>query len=133
MKAQLSDFVGGFATEDDTMKAIRDTYNSTGYVMDTHTAVASHVCRAYKESSGDHTKTLVASTASPYKFVKSVMTAIDGKYDSMDEFALIDELEKASQTDVPHAIEEIRNAQILHTRECDADQMKATVKDILGI
>ncbi len=133
MKAQLSDFEGGFATEEDTRAAIRDTYNSTGYVMDPHTAVASHVCRAYRESSGDHTKTLVASTASPYKFVKSVMTAIDGKYESKDEFALIDELEKLSGTPVPHAIEELQNAQILHTRECDTDQMKETVKEILGI
>ncbi len=133
MKAQLSDFVGGYATEEETRAAIRDIYNSTGYVMDTHTAVASHVCQAYKKSSGDHTKTVVASTASPYKFIKSVMTSIDSKYDSMDEFALIDELEKVSGTPAPHAIEEIRNAQILHTKECDADQMKETVKEILGI
>ncbi len=133
MKGQLSDFVGGYATEEETMAAIRDIYNSTGYVMDTHTAVASHVCRAYRENSEDHTKTLVASTASPYKFVKSVMTAIDGKYDSMDEFALIDELEKVSRTAIPHAIEEIRNAQVLHTRECDPAQMKDTVKEILGV
>lgn len=133
MKKQLSDFVGGYATEEETMAAIRDTYNSTGYVMDTHTAVASHVCRAYRENSGDHKKALVASTASPYKFVKTVMSAIDRKYESMDEFDLVDELEKISHTAVPNAIEEIRNAQILHTRECDADKMKETVKDILGI
>lgn len=133
MKEQLSDFVGGYATEEETMAAIRDTYNSTGYVMDTHTAVASHVCRAYRRNSGDDRKALVASTASPYKFVKSVMTAIDGKYESMDEFDLIDELEKVSRTPVPNAIEEIRDAEILHTRECDADKMKETVKGILGI
>ena len=133
MKKQLSDFAGGYATEEETMAAIRDTYNSTGYVMDTHTAVASHVCRAYRENSGDHKKALVASTASPYKFVKTVMSAIDRKYESMDEFDLVDELEKISHTAVPNAIKEIRNAQILHTRECDADKMKETVKDILGI
>ena len=115
------------------MAAIRNTYNSTGYVMDTHTAVASHVCRAYREDSGDHKKAVVASTASPYKFVKSVMSAIDGKYEAMDEFDLIDELEKVSRTAVPNAIKEIRNAQILHTRECDADKMKETVKEILDI
>ncbi len=133
MKEQLSDFVGGFATEEETKAAIRDTYNSTGYVMDTHTAVASHVCRTYRESGSDNKKALIASTASPYKFVKSVMGAIDGKYESMDEFKLIDELEKVSRTQVPNAIEEIRNAEILHTRECDADQMKETVKEILDI
>ncbi len=133
MKEKLSDFAGGYATEEETMAAIRDTYQSTGYVMDPHTAVAAHVCRAYRKDSGDQRKQLIASTASPYKFVKSVMTAIDEKYGSMEEFALIDELEKASGTTVPHAIEEIRSAQILHTRECDADKMKDTVKEILAI
>ena len=133
MKEKLSDFAGGYATEEETRAAIRDTYQSTGYVMDPHTAVAAHVCRAYRKDSGDQRKQLIASTASPYKFVKSVMTAIDEKYGSMEEFALIDELEKASGTPVPHAIEEIRNAQILHTRECDVDKMKDTVKEILAI
>ena len=126
MKEKLSDFAGGYATEEETRAAIRDTYQSTGYVMDPHTAVAAHVCRAYRKDSGDQRKQLIASTASPYKFVKSVMTG-------MEEFALIDELEKASGTPVPHAIEEIRNAQILHTRECDVDKMKDTVKEILAI
>ena len=76
---------------------------------------------------------LVASTASPYKFVRSVMSAIDETYAQMDEFALIGELEKASNMDVPGAIKEILHAEIRHTRECDADKMKDTVKDILEI
>lgn len=133
MKEKLVDFIGGFADEEETKAVIRDTYRSTGYVMDTHTAVAAHVCKAYREESQDSAKALIASTASPYKFARSVMTAIDEEYDAMDEFALIDELEKVSQVDVPKAIEEIRNAEILHTRVCDADKMKETVKEILGV
>ena len=131
MKAKLSDFEGGFATEEDTKKAIHDTYASTGYVMDTHTAVAAHVSRAYRTESGDNKKMLVASTASPYKFVGSVMTAIDEKYEGKDDFELIDELEVVSGTEIPNAINEIRHADILHTLECDVDEMKATVKSIL--
>ncbi|MGC4018264.1 MAG: threonine synthase [Muricomes sp.] len=130
MKEKLNGFVGGYATEEETAAAIRDTYKSTGYVMDTHTAVAAHVCKAQKEKGADK-KALVVSTASPYKFAKSVMTAIDEAYGSMDEFALIDELEKVSQTPVPNAIEEIRNAEIVHTRECSVDKMKETVREIL--
>lgn len=133
MKEKLADFVGGYATEEETKETIRDTYKSTGYVMDTHTAVAAHVCKAYKADTQDKTKALVASTASPYKFARSVMTAIDPSYDTMDEFALIDELEKVSQVEIPKAIEEIRNASILHTKECDVDKMKETVKTILGV
>ena len=56
MKAKLDDFVGGYATEEQTAQAIHDTYKRTGYVMDTHTAVASCVCAQYREESGDETK-----------------------------------------------------------------------------
>lgn len=133
MKERLKDFVGGYATEEQTASAIKDTYEKTGYVMDTHTAVAAYVCKAFKEKAKDGCKALIASTASPYKFARSVMTAIDEKYDAMDEFALIDELERISNVQVPKAIEEIRNATILHTKECDVDAMKATVKEILKV
>lgn len=133
MKEKLKDFAGGYATEEETKAAIHEVYKKTGYVMDTHTAVASHVSREYRKESGDNRKMLVASTASPYKFVRSVMSAIDETYAQMDEFALIGELEKASNMDVPGAIKEILHVEIRHTRECDADKMKDTVKDILEI
>ena len=133
MKEKLSDFEGGYSTEEETKETIGGTYKSTGYVMDTHTAVAAHVSRAYRDASKDQKKMLVASTASPYKFARSVMTAIDEKYDELEEFALIDELEKVSGVAIPNAIEEIRNVQIRHTKECDVDKMKETVKEILGV
>ena len=133
MKECLSDFEGGFATEEETKETIRTTYEKTGYVMDTHTAVAVYVCAQYRKNSGDHKKCLVASTASPYKFIHSVMSAIDEKYADVDEFELIDELSRISGTTVPKAIEEIRNAEIRHKRECDAGAMKETVKEILGV
>ena len=133
MKERLADFRGGYATEAETAEMIHDTYKKTGYVMDTHTAVAAYVCKKYREESKDTKKCLVASTASPYKFARSVMTAIDPAYDAMDEFQLIDELNKVSGFPIPNAIEEIRNAEIRHTTECDVDKMKETVKKILGV
>ncbi len=133
MKERLADFEGGFATEEETKETIRRTYEKTGYVMDTHTAVAAYVCARYRKDSGDDKKCLVASTASPYKFIHSVMSAIDEKYADADEFDLVDELSRISGTEIPKAIEEIRNADIRHTMECDACDMKAAVKDILGV
>ena len=133
MREKLEDFAGGYATEEECRDAIRTTYEKTGYVMDTHTAVAAAVCQKYRGDSGDDRKCLVASTASPYKFIHSVMSAIDEKYASVDEFELIDELYKVSGTPIPNAIEEIRSAEIRHCRECDADRMKETVKEILGV
>ena len=72
MRGQLGDFVGGFATEEETKETIKNTYEKTGYVTDTHTAGAAHVCAQYRKESGDEKKCLVASTASPYKFIHSV-------------------------------------------------------------
>ena len=133
MKANLADFAAGYATEEQVAKTIHDVYEDTGYVMDTHTAVAATVYKAYREDSKDDRKTVIASTASPYKFAGSVMSAIDPKYKGQDNFKLIEELQKVSGTEIPNAIKEIMNAEIRHNTECDVDQMEQTVKDILGL
>lgn len=133
MKANLADFAAGYATEEQVAKTIHDIYEDTDYVMDTHTAVAATVYKAYREDSKDDRKTVIASTASPYKFAGSVMSAIDPKYKGQDDFKLIEELQKVSGTELPNAIKEIMNAEIRHNTECDVDQMEQTVKNILGV
>ncbi len=131
MRQRLADFAAGYATEEETAGCIRSVCEKTGYVMDTHTAVAAHVCGQYRSKSKDTRKCVVASTASPYKFVKSVMTAIDDKYKPEDEFTLLEELRKVSGVDMPQAIRDILNAEVLHTKECDADKMKDIVNGFL--
>lgn len=133
MKGKLSDFYGGFATTEQTAQTIKELYEKTGYIIDTHTAVATSVYNAYKEETEDQTVTVIASTASPYKFTRSVMTAIDPRYEPMGDFELVDELSRLSETKVPGAIEEIRSAEVIHKRVCDRDRMQATVEEILGI
>lgn len=133
MKAQLADFYGGYADEEETAERIRDMYENTGYVLDPHTAVASAVYRKYKADTQDETKTVIVSTASPFKFTRNVMNAIDGKYDAMSDFELVDELSKIGNIDVPRAIEEIRTAPVIHDNVCDKTEMKAVVKRFLGI
>lgn len=133
MRSSLADFYGGFATEEETDQRIRELYESSGYILDTHTAVASAVYEKYKKETGDQKKTVIASTASPFKFTRSVMNAIDSKYDSMDDFTLADELSILSKVKVPNAIEEIRTAPILHNTVCGKNDMKNTVKTWLGI
>lgn len=76
---------------------------------------------------------IIASTASPYKFAGNVMSAIDAKYEGVDEFALVDAMEEISDMKIPNAVHEIRNAQIRHTRECDIDRMEEIVKEILKV
>ena len=133
MKASMQDFAGGFATRKQTAEEISRVYKKTGYVLDTHTAVASYVYHTYFAEEFGDIPTVIASTASPYKFARSVMEAIDEKYSGMDDFELIDELNRISGVKVPKAIEEIRNAPVLHDKVIDREQMEASVKEFLGI
>ena len=106
-------------------------YSESGYVIDTHTAVASYVCDQYKAKTGDKTPVVIASTASPYKFTRSVMNSIDPEYDKKTDFELIDDLAKLSNTAIPQAIEDIRTAPVLHKTECDIDEMKQVIEGFL--
>lgn len=133
MKEQLGDFYGNYTGEDETAATIKNLYEKTGYIIDTHTAVAANVYKKYVSETKDNTKTVIASTASPYKFTRNVMNAIDKKYDSMTDFELVDELNRISGVTVPQAIEEIRTAPVLHKTVCEVNGMCDEVKKFLGI
>ena len=110
MRAFMSDFVGGFATQEQNAATIKKLFDDTGYLIDTHTGVAASVYGNYRKESGDDTKTVIASTASPYKFSHSVMEAIAGRegLEGRDEFEIVDALSALSGVAVPQAVEEIR-------------------------
>ena len=131
MKAQLENFYGNYTTEKETADVISSLYEKTGYVIDTHTAVAAGVYGKYKAETKDETKTVIASTASPFKFTRSVMDAIDEKYDSMTDFELVDELSRIANVKVPQAIEDIRSAEVLHKTVCEVAEMPKVVKEFL--
>ena len=131
MRARMADFVGGYADQAANAAEIKRLYDETGYMIDTHTGVASCVYHNYVKETGDTKKTVIASTASPYKFSRSVMEAIFGSEEGKGEFELIDEMEKASGVKIPQAIEEIRKAEIRHNRQCKPEEMEKTVSDIL--
>ena len=130
-KEGLKDFFGGYADEKETSEQIKKIYSESGYVIDTHTAVASYVCDQYKAKTGDNAPVVIASTASPYKFTRSVMNSIDPEYDKKTDFELIDDLAKLSNTAIPQAIEDIRTAPVLHKTECDINEMKNVIEGFL--
>ena len=133
MRDNLKDFYGNYATEEETAQAIHELYTKTGYVIDTHTAVAASVYKKYVADTKDTTPTVIASTASPFKFARSVMTAIKGDVSRYSEFELVDQLVATSGVKEPSAVTEIRTAPIRHTTVCDKTEMEATVKKFLGI
>lgn len=127
MKESMKDFAGGYAAQERVHRKIKDLYESTGYVIDTHTGVAAAVYEDYKKISGDATPTVIASTASPYKFSRAVVGSVKGSAEG-DDFDIIDELSSISNTAIPAAVSELRTAEIRHKAECGKDDMKDTVR-----
>lgn len=133
MKMNLNDFLSGYATVDETKKAINKVYKETGYVMDTHTAVAFGVYDKYFRDTTNPSKTVVVSTASPYKFAESVLEAIGEENIPQDDFEQAELLSRISGVPIPNAVQELHFAKIRHTGTCEPDGMKNEVMKILKI
>ena len=133
-KAEITEtkISGEYATEAETFGAIKKFYEETGYVMDTHTAVAYAAYQKYKAESGDNKPMVIVSTASPYKFTKDVMTAIDTKYADGDAFALQADLEQISGVSVPAPIVGLEHRPILHKNVCKKTEIKEVLKNWLS-
>ncbi|MGI6751606.1 MAG: threonine synthase [Anaerovoracaceae bacterium] len=131
IKNGLKDFYGSYADENSTIETIGKMYKENGYLMDTHTAVAYKVYKDYKEETGDDTPTLIASTASAYKFAESVSEAI-GLPEESDGFAAVNALFKATGIKVPHCLQDLDKKKVIHKGIVDMDKMMEGVMDSLG-
>ena len=134
MRAQLADFYGNYTSEEETAKTIKNYMRIPDISLIPIQQLRRGVYDKYKKDTGDtETKTVIASTASPFKFTRSVMDAIDPKYDAMGDFELVDELSRIGNVKVPQAIEEIRTAPVLHDTVCEVEEMPQVVKKFLGV
>ncbi len=127
MREYMSDFECGYATEAEVAAKIKDLYDKTGYVIDTHTAVASAVYDKLKAQGGHDIPVVIASTASPYKFSADVVSAITGEPKPEDEFAAVDRLHELSGMPIPQAVEKLRTAPIRHSMECEIDGIEDAI------
>ncbi len=133
MKSKLDSFYGNYASELETGMTIKALYEDTGYIIDTHTGVAAAVYGKYTKETSDDKTTVIASTASPFKFTRAVMGAIDSAYEKEEDFVLVDKLSELGKVAVPNAIEEIRTAPVRHNTVVEVADMCAEVKRFLGI
>ena len=137
MKAQITDVLwGGCCDDNDTLLTIKDTFENYGYIMDTHTAVGKNVYDQYLFETGDNTKTVILSTASPYKFNNSVLTALEGSetLENKTEFELLDELNAKSSLDIPKSLDELRYKTPRFNDSVEKDKLKEFVcSKLLGI
>ena len=126
-------FWGGYADEDATKKTIHDLFEQQGYLCDTHTAVAVSVCDAYIKETGDTTPVVVASTASPYKFSKAVLSALDKGDMPESEFDMVEQLHEISEAEVPAPLANLRGKTARFGDVTDKDKMQGVVLNALGI
>lgn len=126
-------FVGGCCSDEQTLETIDDTFKKYNYLCDTHTAVAVKVYEDYFKETGDLTKTVIVSTASPYKFASDVLSAVAPQSQAEDEFAVIDMLEKVSKTSAPTQLKELKNKQVRFNNVCEKQDMENIVLQTLKI
>ena len=133
MKNKLGDFYGEFTTDSETIETIREVFKNFNYLIDTHTAVGYDVYKKYIKATGDKTKTVIASTASAFKFPESIIGAIDSKFRVSDKFALIERMAEITNKTIPKGIKDIGRRKILHNTVCKQEQMKSVISEILGL
>jgi threonine synthase len=134
VKAVLKDeFYGGYCDDADTKKTIKEIYDKYGYTCDTHTAVAVKVYQDYKAQTGDDNKTIIASTASPYKFSASVLEAIDGKVADIDEYDMVNILNERSNMPIPQSLAELKGKERRFNGTIEKTQMEEFVLENLGL
>lgn len=133
MRASLTAFTGGFADEGETAQEIRRVFDDAHYLIDPHTAVASAVCRRYREAEKDSAAMILASTASPFKFTHSVAAALGVDASGIDDLTLAERLSAHAGVAVPAAVTSLKGAPVLHDKVVPKDGMEQAVRDFLGL
>ena len=131
IKTGLSQFYGGYADVEETNRTIGEMYRDNDYLIDTHTAVAYKVYEDYRFETGDETPAVIASTASPYKFAKSVAESI-GLAEQPDGFAYIREVADETGVKVPEGLRDLDTKEIRHTGVINTDEIKETVLELFA-
>lgn len=129
VKAKLTEqFYGGFCDDAETKATIAELYQKYGYTCDTHTAVAVKVYEDYRKETGDTTKTLIASTASPFKFSASVLDALGKKpADGTDEYDMVELLHEVSSMEIPQSLAALKTKPRRFDGSIDKSEMQQFV------
>ncbi|MBQ9598676.1 MAG: threonine synthase, partial [Clostridia bacterium] len=136
VKAKIQSlFAAGCCDDAETMATIKQTAADYDYVVDTHTAVAVAVYNNYVKETGDKTKTVIASTASPFKFNQSVLIALEdhNAVVGKDEFTLLEELSEKSNMRIPASLAALKNKDVVFDLVCDKNEMQNVVSDFLMV
>jgi len=133
MKENLKALYGGFSNQKDTLRAVKEVYEASDYLIDTHTAVAYNVYQEYRKNSGDDSVTVIASTASPFKFPKSINDALNFADKGTPELMMVLKLADKVNMMVPKEIMDLAKKVVRHKETCKKDEMRDAIKKFLNI
>ncbi|MDD6794876.1 MAG: threonine synthase [Clostridiaceae bacterium] len=131
MKNFMKEFYGEYATEEEVKKTIKDTYKKDGYLMDTHTGVAKTVYDKYVERTGDIKQSLIVSTASPYKFPRSICNALEIDVTNCNDFDILTKLFESTGIEIPNNLKNLDEKEVLHNDVCDKNKMREEILSYL--
>ncbi len=127
-------FDAGYCFEESVDATIKEHFEKYGYLCDTHTAVALNVYEQYVSATGDDIVTVIDSTASAYKFSKSVLSAVTGDENAhLDEFEMVEELNAKTGADIPESLKALKNKKIRFDNVCDKENMSKMVFGLLDL
>lgn len=124
-------FYGGYCDDMQTKETIREVWEKYEYLIDTHTAVACKVYQDYVAQTGDTTKTVIASTANPFKFSGSVLEALEQPLDG-DEFELLSRLSDYTGQKIPNSLAELKTKEVRFSSTCKKEEMPEVVAGFLN-
>ncbi len=130
MKALEADFYADWCDESETSACIKDMFHKNGYVIDTHTAVAACVYDKYKLK-GDKKKTVIVSTASPYKFPKDVLESLGQDTEGMSVFDMVQQLSEITGTSIPRKILELEIKRIVHDKSVGKEELRKAILEVI--
>lgn len=132
-EAIKKEFYGGYCDDSETKSTISKLYKDANYLCDTHTAVAVSVYDKYVSETGDKTPTVIASTASPYKFSKSVLQAVTDDVKNMNEFDMVNKLNELTGVEVPKPLSSLKDKKVRFSDVVRSDDMQNYVLKSLGV
>jgi len=132
MKKKMEDFKGYYSSEKDTKKTIKNVFEKEGYLLDPHTAVAYNVYDQYYKDTKDKLKTLILSTASPFKFPISVAEALEIS-SNVEDFQLLKNISNYTGVATPKNIASLENKKVIHNNNIKVSDMKDNILKVLNI
>ena len=136
VKAAIKElFWAGCCDDESTLATIGEVFASQHYLSDTHTAVALNVYEQYVKEFGSDVPTIIASTASPYKFAPAVLSAVAKEKITDDDFAMLENLNEVSGVAIPASLADLKGKAVRFDSVCgnDTQSMRTTVLEMLGL